>query len=537
MLLSVLPPGVVALAGAATTALAAGGRLDSAEQGAVFGGAALLGAVAAGVAGMRASAEARTVSVRWAQLSRSAGQERTALDHERAVLERDRKAVDRDRAALDRDLDALEGLVRAVADGRAGLAELRRGLEEGGHPVRPRREPSPLPGPDALSRLGHEIAEARREAETAVLEAAARAGGEEHGARLERFEVFANLARRLESLVHREIGLLDDLENEVEDPDLLKGLFRVDHLSTRIRRYAENLAVLGGAGSHRQWTRPVGLTDVLRSAVAEIDQYARVKLVPPIEGAVGGHAVVDVVHLLAELVENATVYSPPHTVVQLRVEPVTAGVAIEVEDRGLGMSPAERGRMNALLSSPDTVALGDLLQDGRIGLYVVAALARRHGIAVRLQSNVYGGTQAVVVLPPALLGAGSAGEPEHRPEPAARAASAPAAVPAQAPAPREPGRTPDPDAAPAPAHAAVPASSPGQRAATEPRPGPAPAADGRPPLPRRRRREDDDAAWRQPPRASAAPEDVEHDPGLMAAFRSGFSLAEEAGASGPAGES
>ncbi|MFC7513341.1 ATP-binding protein [Streptomyces thermocarboxydus] len=216
--------------------------------------------------------------------------------------------------------------------------------------------------------------------------------------------MFANLARRLESLVHREIGLLDSLENEVEDPDLLKGLFQVDHLSTRIRRYAENLAVLGGANTHRQWTRPVGLTDVLRSAVAEIDQYARVKLVPPIDGTVSGHAVVDVVHLLAELLENATVFSPPQTTVHVRVEPVAAGVAIEVEDRGLGMSAAERNQMNTVLGAPDKVALGELLQDGRIGLYVVSVLAQRHDIAVRLQSNVYGGTQAVMVLPTALLG-------------------------------------------------------------------------------------------------------------------------------------
>lgn len=280
--------------------------------------------------------------------------------------------------------------------------------------MRRRPELPPQTGPDQLSRLGFEIAAARHEAEAALLETAAGALGAEHSAKLEQFEVFANLARRLESLVHREIGLLDSLENEVEDPDLLKGLFQVDHLSTRIRRYAENLAVLGGANTHRQWTRPVGLTDVLRSAVAEIDQYARVKLVPPIDGTVSGHAVVDVVHLLAELLENATVFSPPQTTVHVRVEPVAAGVAIEVEDRGLGMSAAERNQMNTVLGAPDKVALGELLQDGRIGLYVVSVLAQRHDIAVRLQSNVYGGTQAVMVLPTALLGPQPAAPaPEH----------------------------------------------------------------------------------------------------------------------------
>ncbi|MGW4569228.1 sensor histidine kinase [Streptomyces sp. NPDC004561] len=376
VLSSVLPPGVVAVTGAVATALVGDGHLERAAQGAVFGGVVLIGTVAAGIAGVRASAEARAVTRHRAELSR---------------------AADRNRAEL-------AELTRTAAEGRAELESLYRRLRAGELPVRRRPELPPQTGPDELSRLGFEITAARHEAETALLETAAGAVGAEHHSRLEQFEVFANLARRLESLVHREIGLLDDLENEVEDPDLLKGLFRVDHLSTRIRRYAENLAVLGGANTHRQWTRPVGLTDVLRSAVAEIDQYARVKLVPPIDGTVSGHAVVDVVHLLAELLENATVFSPPQTTVHVRVEPVAAGVAIEVEDRGLGMSPAERNQMNGILSSPGEVPLGELLQDGRIGLYVVSVLAQRHGVAVRLLSNVYGGTQAVMVLPSALLG-------------------------------------------------------------------------------------------------------------------------------------
>lgn len=127
----------------------------------------------------------------------------------------------------------------------------------------------------------------------------------------QKVEVFVNLARRLQSLVHREIQILDELEHEVEDPDLLKGLFQVDHLATRIRRHAENLAVLGGAVSRRQWSNPVTMTEVLRSAIAEVEQYPRVKLVPPMDGTLRGHAVADVIHLLAELVENATVFSAP----------------------------------------------------------------------------------------------------------------------------------------------------------------------------------------------------------------------------------
>jgi signal transduction histidine kinase len=216
-------------------------------------------------------------------------------------------------------------------------------------------------------------------------------------------EVFVNLSRRLQSLVHREIKLLDALENEVEDPDLLKGLFQVDHLATRIRRHAENLAVLGGSVSRRQWSRPVALTEVLRSAIAEVEHYSRVKLVPPIEGTLPGHAVASVVHLIAELIENATMFAPPQTQVLLRAQRVAAGVAVEVEDRGLGMQRGDQERINQLLVNPDHINLDDLLRDGRIGLYVVSVIARQHGVVVQLQTNIYGGTQAIIILPQPLL--------------------------------------------------------------------------------------------------------------------------------------
>ncbi|GGN95895.1 hypothetical protein GCM10011579_096820 [Streptomyces albiflavescens] len=484
VLSSVLPPGVVAAAGAVATALVCDGHLDRADQGVVFGGVVLIGTMAAGIAGIRASAEARAVTKHWAELSR---------------------AADRNRAEL-------AELTRTAAEVRAELESLCRRLRAGERPVRRRPELPPQTGPDELSRLGFEIAAARQAAEAALLGTAAGAVDAEHNSRPEQFEVFANLARRLESLVHREIGLLDDLENEVEDPDLLKGLFRVDHLSTRIRRYAENLAVLGGANTHRQWTRPVGLTDVLRSAVAEIDQYARVKLVPPVEGTVSGHAVVDIVHLLAELLENATVFSPPQTTVHVRVEPVAAGVAIEVEDRGLGMSPAERNQMNTVLSAPDKVALGELLQDGRIGLYVVSVLAQRHDVAVQLLSNVYGGTQAVMVLPGALLGPQPAAPAHHTDPP-------PGAAPQD---PVEPEAA-DPGATVMTAAADARASD----SETKPAPVPSDSEGDRPRLPQRRRQ--DHAAERpHPVRSASASEDITHDPGLMAAFQTGLRRAEEA---------
>ncbi|MFE4831681.1 ATP-binding protein [Streptomyces sp. NPDC056672] len=348
-------------------------------------------------------------------------------------------------------VDRCEALRRSSARGQADLRtvveQLRRGerLPERRTPPPP---PAETPTGDELDLLAEELGRSHEAAVTAVVQASrlsSSVGNEQ------KVEVFVNLARRLQSLVHREIQLIDELENQVEDPELLKGIFHVDHLATRIRRHAENLAVLGGAVSRRQWSKPVIMTEVLRSAVAEVEQYPRIKLVPPIDGTLRGHAVADVIHLLAELVENATLFSSPHTQVLLRAQYVTAGLAIEVEDRGLGMPPGEQQRMNALLARPDQVNVAHLLQDGRIGLFVVSALARRHGIAVRLQSNIYGGVQAVLVLPQALLGSertepdGYAPVPDGRPPaPAPRTTPTPGAVPTHGTVPA-PGTMPTPE--------------------------------------------------------------------------------------------
>ncbi|MFE8945975.1 ATP-binding protein [Streptomyces sp. NPDC007856] len=309
-------------------------------------------------------------------------------------------AVAADRAARSVS-DRVDALRRTAARGEADLHALVDALRQGEAPPQRTSRRRPPEDADDFELLAADLARAHDGAVTAVVRAAqlsSQAGSEQ------KLEVFVNLARRLQSLVHREISILDDLENEIEDPDLLKGLFHVDHLATRIRRHAENLAVLGGAVSRRQWSNPVSMTEVLRSAIAEVEQYSRVKLVPPIDGELRGHAVADVIHLLAELIENASVFSAPHTQVLLRANLVTSGLAVEVEDRGLGMPVGEQNRMNALLADPDQVNVASLLADGRIGLYVVSQLARRHGIHVRLQTNIYGGVQAVLVVPQALLG-------------------------------------------------------------------------------------------------------------------------------------
>ncbi|MFD5651987.1 ATP-binding protein [Streptomyces sp. NPDC127039] len=349
-------------------------------------------------------------------------------------------AADRAARSVHERVGALRrSTARQEGDLRAVVEALRRG--ESPAPRTPRG--GPPDDADDFELLAADLSRAHDGAVTAVVRAAqlsSQAGSEQ------KLEVFVNLARRLQSLVHREISILDELENEIEDPDLLKGLFHVDHLATRIRRHAENLAVLGGAVSRRQWSNPVDMTEVLRSAIAEVEQYSRVRLVPPIDGTLRGHAVADVIHLLAELVENATLFSAPQTQVLMRANLVTSGLAVEVEDRGLGMPVGEQDRMNALLADPDQVNVARLLADGRIGLFVVSQLAKRHGITVRLQTNIYGGVQAVLVVPQALLGT----EPGALPGGAAHPDTVTGAGPVDVASPRQPLRAVSPAVPPAP---------------------------------------------------------------------------------------
>ncbi|MGW1160136.1 ATP-binding protein [Streptomyces sp. NPDC002519] len=501
--------------------------------------------------------------------------------------------------------DRLQALRRASARGEADLHHMVEALRRGEAPLARGPHGERAADTDDFELLAAELARAHDGAVAAVVQAAklsSQAGSEQ------KLEVFVNLARRLQSLVHREISILDELEHEIEDPDLLKGLFHVDHLATRVRRHAENLAVLGGAVPRRQWSTPVPMTEVLRSATAEVEQYTRIRLAPPVEGTLRGHAVADVIHLLAELVENATVFSPPHTQVLLRAGLVTSGLAVEVEDRGLGMPPAEQSRMNALLANPDQVNVAGLLADGRIGLFVVSQLARRHGIHVRLQSNIYGGVQAMIVVPQGLLGADSgtaeamapgavqgagtgrtplttsgaaslreadgpgthtqapppwdsraglpsSGASEHplplgprqpredripadraRPPLSVRDADTSRPTPAEAPPGIRPGDRPT---TPGTAEGVVsttggPVSAPGGPVSTPgghpmPQPGTGRGAMGKPQLPRRRAQEHLAPQLRGGPTAPVrqdADQLAGHDPGLMAAFQRGVSLAE-----------
>ncbi|WP_194899534.1 sensor histidine kinase, partial [Catenulispora pinisilvae] len=215
--------------------------------------------------------------------------------------------------------------------------------------------------------------------------------------------IFAQLVRRLLTLVLQQINRLDELENEVEDPKLLKSLFGIDHQATQVRRYGENIGVLVGALPQRQWTHPVPVTVAQRSAVSETPDYPRVQVIPRAPGRIHGHAVSDVIHILSELVENATNYSNPTTKVTVGAHRVSAGLAIEINDHGIGMESEQFRRLNTLLRDPSGANVRDLLSQGRIGLSVVAKMAQRHGIAVELAPNVTGGTMALVVIPDALL--------------------------------------------------------------------------------------------------------------------------------------
>src|SRR5215469_11059749 len=209
--------------------------------------------------------------------------------------------------------------------------------------------------------------------------------------------MFVNLSRRSQSLVERQIRLIDDLEQGEQDPERLSSLFQMDHLATRMRRNSENLLVLAGHEEARRWNQPVALVDVLRAALSEIEQYERVSLNVQPGIAVRGQAVSDVVHLTAELVENATSFSGAQTPVTIAGHLLSSGGALlEISDQGVGMGAEEMAHANWRLDNPPVV---DVAVSRRMGLFVVARLAARHGIRVRLRAAGSGGLIALVWLP------------------------------------------------------------------------------------------------------------------------------------------
>jgi signal transduction histidine kinase len=312
--------------------------------------------------------------------------------------------------------------------------------------------------------------------------------------------MFVNLSRRSQSLIERQLKLIEDLEQSEQDSDRLDSLFKLDHLATRMRRNCENLLVLGGQDQARRWNRPVPLVDIVRASLSEVEAYDRITLRIQDDLMVTGRVVNDLVHLLAELVENATAFSPEHTKVAVSGHLLSGGGAmIQISDNGVGMSPAQLEECNWRLANPPTI---DVSVSRRMGLFVVARLAQRHGVRVELRAALSGGLTAFVILPPtAMHDANTAVPPaqldaaDGMPEtalpasrPVARSstgrseftrmeeASPPARVPDT---PREPAR---PSTSPLPRHKPAPTAPPGRgtaptapaRSAPQRSPGPPP---------------------------------------------------------------
>src|SRR6266545_309500 len=221
-----------------------------------------------------------------------------------------------------------------------------------------------------------------------VHEVAIRIAAEQAALRNSIGAMFLNLARRSQRLVDRQLELIDELERDEADPDALENLFKLDHLATRMRRNAEDLIVLSGAEPPRRWSEPVPLPQVVRGAVAEVEDYQRIELLPIDDVGAVGHAVADIIHLLAELLENATSFSPPGTSVRVAGQPAATGYVVEIEDRGLGMSDEELLDANQRLANPPVV---DFAVSRMLGLFVVGRLAQRYGIRVQLRHSWYGG--------------------------------------------------------------------------------------------------------------------------------------------------
>ncbi|MGW5572763.1 sensor histidine kinase [Nocardia thailandica] len=372
-----------------------------------------------------------------------------------------------------------------------------------------------------------EVAQAFEHAAAAALRAAVDEARTREGVKA----VFLNIAHRSQIVVHRQLEILDEAERRQEDPALLETLFRLDHLATRERRNAENLIILGGGRPGRQWRNPIPVMDVVRSAIGETLDYARVRVTRLPEVSVVGAVVADLVHLLAELVDNATSYSPPQSRVEAGGNVVGKGVVIEITDQGMGMSPEDLERYNQMLSAPPDFGVGNLSADSRLGLYVVARLAQSHGVSVRLSESDYGGVRAIVLIPNALIaGDATSTLPPAMTGPLRRGLPAPRVLDPVPGAPvDEPGVATvatllaEPPAPVPPAPAPIPAPAPPQPA-PPPAAASAPATDDRPALPRRTRQTNLAPELSEPmtaPRAAERPRTAEQARDIMSAIENG----------------
>ncbi|REE95145.1 signal transduction histidine kinase [Thermomonospora umbrina] len=216
--------------------------------------------------------------------------------------------------------------------------------------------------------------------------------------------MFVNLSRRMQSLIERQLRLIDELEQSEQDAEQLASLFQLDHLATRMRRNCENLLVLGGQEQARRWNQPVPLIDIVRASLSEVEQYERIALRVQGDVSVTGNVVNDLVHLVAELVENATVFSPQHTKVTVSGHLLSGGGAmLQITDNGVGISSDDLEQANWRLANPPVI---DFSAARRMGLFVVGRLAVRHGIRVELRPALSGGITAFVLLPASVIARG-----------------------------------------------------------------------------------------------------------------------------------
>ncbi|MCX4827093.1 hypothetical protein OG883_46500 [Streptomyces sp. NBC_01142] len=405
------------------------------------------------------------------------------------------------RGERDAALQALNEVVTAIGRGRQHVRWAAEQAEQG----TAHTNFSPAAAPSRTGNLCADavvlLDEAFDEAWKAVMLAAARQ--HQHlNAQAELAEIFKSISPRLQSLVNRSITVISEVERDIEDPELMAELFRVDHLLTQIRRAVESLAVLGGNTPPRD-SAPVVLATAIRRAVAEIPEYHRVRVASSQHTAVAlpGYVSPNVVHLLAALMENATGFSSDR--VEVHTHEAAGGIAIELLDRGAGMSQQKRESLNRLLAAPESEDPRARLREGKIGLLVAALLAKRHKITIQLGPNIVGGTQAVVVLPKELL---VPADRQHSPKPPPQRPRPSAHTPGPA---RREHMMPHPDDTaelprrirPALQGESAPAASPGQNGS-------------RPQLPRR-----GEAETRIPPLVQQAPAGRATG-GLMANFRS-----------------
>ncbi|WP_232247452.1 sensor histidine kinase [Kitasatospora azatica] len=265
-------------------------------------------------------------------------------------------------------------------------------------------EPIPLHGKDEIGEVARAFDQVHRQAVSLAAEQALLRGNLN--------AIFSNLSRRSQGLIQRQLALITDLENNEADPDQLENLFKLDHLATRMRRNGENLLVLAGEEPGRRWNTPVPLVDVLRAAASEVEQYERIELSGIPETEVIGAAVTDLVHLLAELLENATSFSSPQTRVNVTATRLPDGrVLVEIHDKGIGLTAEDFAEINEKLAEPPTV---DASISRRMGLFVVGRLSDRHDIRVQLRpSGESAGTTSLVMLPAALTQLRAMPEPEE----------------------------------------------------------------------------------------------------------------------------